>query len=232
MCNRQKKPQKKPKAHQVQYHAGSPLERIHIDILGPLIETPRGNQYVLVVVDQFTKWVECYALADQTAERVARTLVSEFIGRFGCPLELHSDQGRNFESRMFKEVCDLLKIVKTRTTPYRPSANGQVERMNRTILQILRCFIQGQQEDWDLHLATVGMAIRSTVNRQTGFTPNFLMLGREVLQPIDLMLNPGCDEEQRTPGTYAARHQEAMRTAHREARQKTTAISTTPEKGL
>ena len=118
-------------------------------------------------------------------------------------------EGRNFESRMFKEVCDLLKIVKTRTTPYRPSANSQVERMNRTILQILRCFIQGQQEYWDLHLATVGMAIRSTVKRQTGFTPNFLMLGREVLQPIDLMLNPGCGEEQRTPGTYAARHQEA-----------------------
>ena len=125
VCNRQKKPLKRPKAHQVQYHAGSPLERIHI------------------------------------------------------------------ESRMFKEICDLLNIVKTRTTPYRPSANGQVERMNRTILQILRCFIQGQQEDWDLHLATVGMAIRSTVNRQTGFTPNFLMLGREVLQPIDFMLNPG-----------------------------------------
>ena len=159
---------------------------------------------MLVVVDQFSKWVECYALSDHTAEWVARTMVSAFIGRFGCPLELHSDQGRNFESRMFKEVCDLLKIVKTRTTPYRPSANGQVERMNRTILQILRCFIQGQQED--LHLATVGMAIRSTVNCQTGFTPNFLMLGREVLQPIDLMLNPGGEEEQRTPGTYAARH--------------------------
>ena len=162
---------------------------------------------MLVVVDQFSKWVECYALLDQTAERFARTLVSELIGRFGCPLELHSDQGRNFESRMFKEVCDLLMNVRTRTTPYRPSANGQVERMNCTILQILRCFIQGQQEDWDLHLATVGMEIRSTVNRQTGFTPNFLMLGREVLQPIDLMLNPGGEEERRTPGTYAARHQ-------------------------
>ena len=62
-----------------------------------------------MVVDQFSKWVECYALSDQTAERVARTLVSEFIGRFGCPLELHNDQGRNFESRMFKEVCNLLK---------------------------------------------------------------------------------------------------------------------------
>ena len=79
---------------------------------------------MLVVVDQFSKWVECNALSDQTAERVVRTLVSEFIGRFGCPLELHSNQGRNFESRMFKEVCDLLKIDKTRTTSYRPTANG------------------------------------------------------------------------------------------------------------
>ena len=138
-----------------------------------MIETPRENQYILVVVDQFSKWVECYALSDQTAERVARTLVSEFIGRFGCPLELHSDQGRNFESRMFKEVCDILKIAKTMTIPYRPSANGQVERMNRTILQILRCCIRGQQEDWDIHLVTVDMAIRSTVNSQTGFTPIF-----------------------------------------------------------
>ena len=179
VCNRQKTP-KKPKAHQVQYHAESPLERIHIDILGYLIETPIGNQYdiVLVVVNQFSKWIEWYALSDQTAERVARTLVSEFIGRFGCPLVLHSDQGRHFESRMLKEVCDLLNRAKTRITPYRPSANGHVERMNRTIFQILRCFIRGQQEDWDLHLATVGMAIRSTVNRQTGFTPNFLLLGR------------------------------------------------------
>ena len=173
-----------------------------------------------MVVGQLSMWVECYAPSDQTAERVARTLVSDFIGRFGFPLELHSDQGRNFESRMLKEVCDLLKIVKTRTTSYRPSENGQVERMNRAILQILRVFIQDQQEDWDIHLATVCMAIRSTVNRQTGFTPNFLMLGREVLQPIDLMLNPGGEEERRTPGTYAARHQEAMGNAHREARQK------------
>ena len=88
-------------------------------------------------MDQLSTCVEHYAISDQTAERVARTLVSEFIGRFRCPLELHSDQGRNFESRMFKEVCDLLNIVKTRTTPYRPSANGQVEHMNLTMLQIL-----------------------------------------------------------------------------------------------
>ena len=93
------------------------MERVHIDILGPLVETPRGNQYVFVVVDQFSKWVECYALSDQTAETVASTLVTEFLGRLGCPLELHSDQGRNFESRLFKQMCDMLQIAKTRTTP-------------------------------------------------------------------------------------------------------------------
>ena len=114
----------------------------------------------------------------------------------------------------------MLQIAKTRTTPCHPSVNGQVERMNRTILQILRRFIQDQQTDWDLHLGTVGMAIRSTVTRQTGFTPNFLMLGREVLQPIDLMIQPEVAEQNRgTPGTYAARHWEAMGIAHRIARQ-------------
>ena len=92
--------------------------------------------------------------------------------------------------------------------------------MNRNFFQILRCFIRGQHEDWDLHLATVGRAIRSTVNRTTNFTPTFLMLGREVLQPIDLMLDPGREEDRCTPGTYAARHHESMRTAHRESRQK------------
>ena len=78
-------------------------------------------------MDQFSIWVHYYALSYQTAGRVAKTFVSEFIGRFGCPLGLHIDQGRNLESRMFKEVCDLLKFGKTRTTPYPPSTNGQVD---------------------------------------------------------------------------------------------------------
>ena len=81
MCDRQTT----PKAHLLRYHVGSPLETINTDILESLIETPRGNQYVLVVVDQFSKWVECYALSNQTAERVARTLVLEFIWEIWMP---------------------------------------------------------------------------------------------------------------------------------------------------
>ena len=114
----------------------------------------------------------------------------------------------------------MLHIAKTRATPYRPSANGQVERINRTILQIIRCFIQEHQTYWDMHMGTVGMELRSTVNRQTGYTQNFLMLGREVLQSVDLMIQPYVTEHNRgTPGTYAARHQDAMGMAHRNARQ-------------
>ena len=96
--------------------------------------------------------------------------------------------------------------------------------MNRTILHILRCFIQGQQEDWDLHLATVGMAIRSTVNRQTGFTPNFLMLGREVLQPIQEVKK---NEELLGHMLHDIRKPRGLLI---EMPAKSTAISTTPER--
>ena len=98
------------------------------------------------------------------------------------------DQGKNFDGKLFTSVCNLLQIVKTRTTPYRPRSNGQVERYNRTILQLIRCFLRGNQQMWDEHLQQLAGAIRSTINRNIGFTPNLMMLGREVMLPIDLMI--------------------------------------------
>ena len=107
--------------------AGYAFERVHIDIMGPLMETQKGNKYILVIVDQFTKWVEAFPLKYQLAETVACVVVRECVSRCGCPLEMHTDQGRNFESEVFKEMCKLLEIGKTRTTSYRPSVNGQVQ---------------------------------------------------------------------------------------------------------
>ena len=106
------------------------LERVHIDIMGPLMETQRGNKNILVIVDQFTKCGRCLSIKNELAETVAGVVVRELVARFGCPLEIHTDQGRNFESELFKEMCELLEIGKTWTTSYRPSANGQVERYN------------------------------------------------------------------------------------------------------
>ena len=114
-----------------------PLERVAMDILGPLPPTRQGNRYILVIMDYFTKWPEAFALPNQEAEVVARAFVEGFACRYGIPQELHTDQGRNFESRLLKEVCRLLEIRKTRTTPLRPQSDGMVERFIKIFLSTL-----------------------------------------------------------------------------------------------
>ena len=218
VCNRQKKGCRVARGEQQLFHAGYALERVHIDIMGPLVETQKGNKYILVIVDQFTKWVEAFPLKNQLAETVAGVVVREFVARFGCPLEIHTDQGRNFESELFKEMCELLEIGKTRTTSYRPSANGQVERYNRSITQIIRCCIRNRQESWDDFVGIAVGAIRATVNRSTGFTPNRMMLGREVMMPLDLMLGSE-GEEAKIGGTFRADFKDGWVEAHRKARE-------------
>ena len=86
--------------------------------LGSIPRTERGNEHILMMVDQFTKWVECIPLPSQSAEETARAAVNQFFSRFGCPFQVFTDQGRNFESSLFREMCELLHIHKSRTTPY------------------------------------------------------------------------------------------------------------------
>jgi len=220
-CHRNKKINYTPRSHLKKFHAGEPMERVHIDILGPLTETSAGNKYILVMVDQFTKWVELKALPEQSAETVARVFVEEFVCRMGCALEVFSDQGRNFESRLFQDMCSLLQMAKARTTPYRPSSNGQVERMNREILTKLRIHIDGHQRVWDRYLPFVAMAMRATVNRSTGFTPNLMMLGREVTLPVDLLANiPTDDDEDRDEAEYVQQLRQYLHDVHTCAREK------------
>ena len=103
------------------YQAGVPCERVHLDFLGPFTTTDSGNKYILMMVDQFSRWFELYALPEQTAVITAKTFFEQWIARFGAPLQIHTDQGRNFDSLLFTHLCRLMEITKTRTTPYRPS---------------------------------------------------------------------------------------------------------------
>ena len=185
-CSTQKKANLTARAPLINYQAGNPLDRVHIDILGPFPISRSGNRYVLMLIDQFTRWLEAYPLPDQTAEQVARVVVDQFIARFGSPLYIHSDQGRNFGSDLFGSVCELLDIVKTRTTPTHPASNGQVERYNTILLALIRCHIDGASDKWDEAVPLLAGAIRSMQNRHTGMTANMLMLGREVRRPISL----------------------------------------------
>jgi hypothetical protein len=127
ICQQNKLPAKNPRAPLGTMRVGATLDRLATDILGPLPLTPRGNQYILVPTDHFTKWVEIMSIPDQTAQTCAEKLLNAVISRYGCPVTIHTDQGRNFESNLFKELCELLEVKKTRTSPRNPKCNGQVE---------------------------------------------------------------------------------------------------------
>lgn len=185
LCHRNKN-SRNLRAELKNYQAGSPGERVHLDFLGPFTESSSGNRYILSMIDQFCKWIELKALPEQSAVLTAQTFFQQWIARFGVPLKVHTDQGRNFESRLFADLCQYFETVKTRTTRHRPSSNGQVERYNQMILSYIRCYLKDKPEEWDKHLDALGMSLRATVNRSTGFTANMLRLGQEVNLPEDV----------------------------------------------
>lgn len=168
-----------------------PYERVALDILGPLPETSNLNKYILVVGYYFSKWTESFPLPNQEAKTVTKVLMEEWVCRFGDPRTIHTDQGRNFESTLFRELCHLLNIHKTRTSPYHPQSNGMIERFNRTLLSMLSHFVEDNQSNWDILLPYVMMAYRSSVHASTGFTPYKVVFGCEIVLPVDVMLNLG-----------------------------------------
>ena len=129
------------------YPSRYPMERIAVDILGELPHTERGNKYILVVSDYFTKWTESIPMTDMKAKTVVQLMVTEVIARFGVLRIIHSDQGRQFESELFHEMCKILQIEKTRTTLYHPHSDGMVERFNKTLATILSMYVEENHSD-------------------------------------------------------------------------------------
>ena len=129
-----------------------PLEKCSIYIFGPLPKTTSGNSYVLVICDCFTRWTEAIALPNQEAETVAKAFVDNYLSRFGVPLIVHSDQGSNFTSKLCSDMCNLLRIHHTKSTPLHPQSNGSVERFNRTLAAMLTMFCAENQRTWDQYL--------------------------------------------------------------------------------
>ena len=123
-----------------------------MDIADPFPVPEDGNKYKMVVSDYFSKWLEAYAIRNQEATTVATTLIDDnWISRFGVPMELHLDQGRNFESNLLQSVTEVLGIQKTRTTPLHLQSDGMVERFSRTMEELAQVVAENQK-DWDRHL--------------------------------------------------------------------------------
>ncbi|KAJ8333601.1 hypothetical protein SKAU_G00416090 [Synaphobranchus kaupii] len=215
-CTAQKGPSQRSRAPLHQHLVGAPMERVGVDVLGPLPVTDSGNRYILVAMDYFTKWPEAFAIPDQSAATMAERLVEKMFTRFGAPAELHSDQGRNFESQLMAEVCKRLGVTKTRTTPLHPQSDGLVERFNRTLATQLAILASQHQRDWDRHLPLVLWAYRSAVQESSQLTPAALMFGRELRTPVDLVFGapPEPEEPSRTREEYYQRLRNRLLVAH------------------
>ena len=128
-------------------HAGRPWQKVAVDLVGPMPETARGNRWILVLVDHFTRWQDALAIPDATAPVVAAALDERVFCYMGLPEQIHTDQGAQFESQLMTELCQLWGVDKTRTTPYHPQANGMVERNNRGLGDSLRAMLLGRGQD-------------------------------------------------------------------------------------
>ena len=202
-CATRKTAPQKSRAPLQPVKASYPLQIVAMDILGPLPESDAGNSYILVVGDYFTRWMEAYPIPNQEATTVAKKLTDELFFRFSIPEQLHTDQGRQFESELIAEICKLLHIRKTRTTPYHPQCDGLVERFNRTLLNMLSTSLKDYQLTWEAHIRPVCMAYSTSVQATTGYTPFFLMFGRQATIPADVMYGTNSSEEV-SPNEYAA----------------------------
>jgi len=149
--------------------------------------TPRGNCWIFVLTDHFTRWADALAIPDASAPTVARVLDENVFCYFGLPEQLHSDQGAQFQSQLLSDLCRVWGVNKSRTIPYHPQGNGVVERTNRVLGDSLRSLLLGRgQEEWDVVLPQVMRAYRDTPPTSTGETTNLLMLGRETRVPDHL----------------------------------------------
>ena len=201
--------------------SGYPMEKIAVDILGELPMTENGNKYILVISDYFTKWIESFAMPNMEARTCAKILVQEVVSRLGIPNRIHTDQGRQFESNLFAEMCALLQIEKTRTTAYHPQSDGMVERFNRTLCAMLSAFVEENHRNWDTLLPYVMMAYRCTEHETTGMTPNMLMLGRETSTPLDICFEMPPTIKSEHTNNWVWELRENLESAHTFVRQNT-----------
>ena len=164
----------------------APWDPLAMDILDVCDPTPEGHRYILVTADYFSKWTEAFPMKNKCADTVADLLVEHIILRFGMPLVIHCDQGREFENGLMKSLCTLLGCTKTRTAPYHPESDGMIERFNRTCLMMLSMFVNDQRDNWHRLLSFVMHACRTSVHESTGYSPFRLMMGEECSLPQDV----------------------------------------------
>ena len=198
-CVVQKRPVHQKAAPLQSIHSSSPMELISIDFLH-LERSSGGHEYILLVVDHFSRFAQGYPTRNKEASTAAKHIYGDFVLRFGLPGRIMHDQGKEFENRLFAELERLSGVEKSRTTPYHPQSNGAVERMNATLLKMLRTLPENHKSKWHESVNKMLFAYNATRHDSTGYSPYYLLFGREAILPIDFVLN--IEEDDKEPKAY------------------------------
>ena len=139
-------------------------------------------------------------------------LSREWFAKYGVPDRIHSDQARDFEGKVVRALCNMYGVTKSRTTPYRPMANGQCERFNRTLHNLLRTLENEHKRKWPEYLQELIFAYNTTPHASTGLSPHYLLYGREARLPIDIYLNLPREEDEPVP--WVSAHRQRLNSAY------------------
>ena len=213
-CLRNKRPQKKTRAPLVNITSTAPFDLVSLDFLH-LERSKGGYEYILLLVDHFTRYAIAYPTRNKSAKTAANKLFSDYVLKFGFPRRIHHDQGKEFENQLFRSLQQLAGMDASRTTPYHPEGDGQVERMNRTLLAMLRSLEEAQKSSWCDHLNKVIFAYNCTKHETTGYSPFYLLFGRNPRLPVDTLFNLPVEHNNRSVDEYVKQWQTAMQQAHR-----------------
>jgi transposase InsO family protein len=208
----------------LRYHRGKPprqgllqvqevacvMDKLAVDLTGPHPTSSKGYVYILTAIDVFSRFLVAVPLRSKTAETVADILYREVFCRFGTARQLVTDQGREFDNELLSCLCNLFGIKKMRTSAYHPSANGRVERCHRTLNSIIAKVVAENQKNWHEVLDFAVAAYNASPNESTKYSPNYLMFGREVLTPFDLIATKSPTPTDCTMDKYVTRLQEMM----------------------
>ncbi|KAL1251055.1 hypothetical protein QQF64_018851 [Cirrhinus molitorella] len=184
VCQKYKPSNTKPYGFLQSTEVEEPGYMLGVDLMGPLPKSKKGNVYLLVVVDYYTKWVELFPIRDSKTHRICKFLQEEVFTRWGVPKFLLSDRGPQFLSQLMEDLCKRWGIMRKFNTSYHPQTNLS-ERVNRTIKTMMASYVGETHRDWDKWLAEFRFAINTASNETTGHSPAELALGRQLKGPLE-----------------------------------------------
>ncbi|OXA48991.1 Transposon Ty3-I Gag-Pol polyprotein [Folsomia candida] len=206
-CQARKIPRSKPygKMQKIRVNT-TPFFRVQIDISGPYPVSSNRNVYIISACDYLTKWLETRAIKTADTKAVVKFIMEQIICRHSCPSIIQSDQGSVFTSAIFKELALSLGINHLLSTTYHPQTVGQIERSHQVLHDSIFMYLEDplrSQKDWDKFLFQITFAINTSVHKVTGFSPFYMLYGREAVYPIEREVINGGEEE--TIGDYLSR---------------------------